>query len=69
MAFKKLNIISKIIKKQNGGILIIDYGYNNKKMFNTLQSVKKHKRNYFLENIYKSDITHMINFNYYKKKN
>ena len=68
LAFKKLNIISKIVKKHNGGILIIDYGYNKKKMFNTLQSVKNHKRNNFLENTYKSDITHMINFHYYKKK-
>jgi len=68
LAFEKLKIISKIIKKQNGGILIIDYGYNKKKMFNTLQSVKNHRKNDFLENIYKSDITHMINFHYYKKK-
>tara|TARA_B100001245_G_scaffold110190_1_gene80560 strand:+ start:80 stop:1123 length:1044 start_codon:yes stop_codon:yes gene_type:complete len=68
LAFKKLNIVSKIVKKQNGGILIIDYGYNKKRMFNTLQSVKNHRRNNFLENIYKSDITHMINFHYYKKK-
>ena len=69
LAFKKLNIISKILKKNNGGILIIDYGYIAKKMFNTLQSVKNHKKNNFLENIYQSDITHMINFKYYKKKN
>ena len=68
LAFKKLNIISKIIRKNNGGILIVDYGYNKRKMFNTLQSVKNHKKNNFLENVYQSDITHMINFNYYKKK-
>ena len=68
LAFQKLNIISKIIKKQNGGILIIDYGYNTKKMYDTLQSVKNHKKNDLFENIYKSDITHMINFYFYKKK-
>ena len=68
LAFKILNIISKIVKKCNGGILIIDYGYDKKKMFNTLQSVKNHKKNNFFKNIYKSDITHMINFNYYKQK-
>ena len=68
LAVKKLGIISKIIKSQNGGILIIDYGYCKKKMFNTLQSIRKHKKNNFFENIYKSDITHMINFNYYKNK-
>ena len=68
LAFKMLDTISKIVGKYNGGILIIDYGYSKKKMFNTLQSVKKHKKINFFKNIYKSDITHMINFNYYKKK-
>jgi len=68
LAHKKLKTISKIIKKQNGGILIIDYGYNRKKMFNTMQSVKKHKKNNLLENVNNADITHMINFYYYKKK-
>ena len=68
LAFEKLKIISKIIKKQNGGMLIIDYGYNTKKMYDTLQSVKNHKKNNIFENVYKSDITHMINFYFYKKK-
>ena len=68
LAFKMLDTISKIVGKYNGGILIIDYGYSKKKMFNTLQSVKNHKKINFFKNIYKSDITHMINFNYYKKK-
>ena len=68
LAFKKLDSISKIIRKYNGGILIIDYGYNNKIMYNTLQSVKNHKKTNFFKKIYKSDITHLINFNYYKKK-
>ena len=68
LANKKLNKISKIIKKQNGGLLIIDYGYNDKKMHDTLQSVKNHKTNIFLENIYQADITHLINFNFLKKK-
>ena len=68
LANEKLSIISKIIKKYNGGLLIIDYGYNDKKMFDTLQSVKKHKKNIFLENIYKADITHLINFNFFKQK-
>ena len=68
LANEKLNTISKIIKKQNGGVLIIDYGYIDKKMFDTLQSIKNHKKNILLENIYKADITHLINFNFYKKK-
>ena len=68
LANEKLITISKIIKKNNGGLLIIDYGYNGKKMFDTLQSIKKHKKNNSLENIYKADITHLINFNFFKQK-
>ena len=68
LAIKKLEIISKNIKKNNGGLLIVDYGYKDKKMFDTLQSVKNHKKNILLENIYKADITHLINFDFYKKK-
>jgi len=68
LANEKLNTISKIIKKQNGGLLIIDYGYKDKKMFDTLQSVKNHKKNFLLENIYKSDITHLINFDFFIKR-
>ena len=67
LAFKKLSIISKIIKKQNGGILIIDYGYDNKKMFNTLQSVKNHKKINILNNISNSDITHLLNYKFIEK--
>ena len=37
-------------------------------MFDTLQSVRKHKKNNFLENIHKADITHLLNFNFYKQK-
>ena len=68
LANEKLNTISKIIKKQNGGLLIIDYGYKDKRMFDTLQSVKNHKKNFLLENIYKSDITHLINFDFFIKR-
>jgi len=68
LANEKLSIITKIIKKNNGGLLIIDYGYNSKKMFNTLQSIRKHKKNNLLENIYKADITHLINFKFFKQK-
>ena len=63
-----LGSISKTINKNNGGILIIDYGYKSKKMFNTLQSIKSHKKNNPLENIYKADITHLINFSFLEKK-
>ena len=57
-----LREISKIIKKETGGILIIDYGYFENKMKNTLQAIYKHKYSNILENIGNSDITHNINF-------
>ena len=68
LAFKKLELISGIIKRNDGGILIIDYGYNSKKMFDTLQGMRAHKKNNVLENFYQTDITHNLNFYYYKKK-
>ncbi len=62
-----LKKITKIIKKNSGGLLIIDYGYIEKKMKNTLKSISNHKHNNVLENIGKSDITHNINFCLFKK--
>ena len=67
-SIEKISEISKIIKKNNGGALIIDYGYLGKKMLDTVQSVKNHKKTDILKNIYKSDITHLLNFSFYKKK-
>ena len=57
-----LKNIFKIIKKNTGGILIIDYGFTDGKMKNTLQSVSNHKFANILENIGNVDITHKINF-------
>ena len=62
-----LKEISRIIKKNSGGLLIIDYGDNNKKMRNTLKGVSKHKFANILEDIGNTDITHNINFNLFKK--
>ena len=61
-----LKDISKIIKKNSGGLLLIDYGYTEKKMKNTLQAISNHKFANILENIGKADITHNINFNLFK---
>ena len=66
-SFEYLKNICDIIKKNNGGILIIDYGYLNSKMHETLQAVNKHKYSNVLENIGQSDITYNINFNIFKK--
>ena len=65
--FKYLKIICNIIQKNNGGILIIDYGYLNSKMYETLQAVNNHKYSNVLENIGRSDITHNISFNLLQK--
>ena len=64
--FKELEIICKKIKKLNGGVLFIDYGYKTKNNINTLQSVVKHKYNDIKENIGNADITSLVNFNLYK---
>ena len=62
-----LKKITKIVKKNSGGILIIDYGYIEKSMRNTIKSISNHKHSNVLENIGKSDITHNINFYLFKK--
>tara|TARA_B100001939_G_C16877014_1_gene589090 strand:- start:150 stop:1196 length:1047 start_codon:yes stop_codon:yes gene_type:complete len=65
--FDYLKNISNIIKKNTGGLLIIDYGYLEKKMKNTLQAVSNHKFANILDNIGEVDITHNINFELFKK--
>jgi cyclopropane-fatty-acyl-phospholipid synthase len=62
-----LKDICKIIKRNTGGLLLIDYGYTNGKMKNTLQAISNHKFANILENIGDVDITHNINFNLFKK--
>jgi len=67
LCFEYLKKISKQFKNENGGLLIIDYGYLNKKMRNTIQAVKKHKKTNILEAFGKSDITYNINFKLIEK--
>ena len=62
-----LKEISKIIKKNTGGLLVIDYGYTDKKMKNTLQAVSNHKFANILSKVGKVDITHNISFELFKK--
>jgi NADH dehydrogenase [ubiquinone] 1 alpha subcomplex assembly factor 7 len=66
-AFKYLKSICEVIQSNDGGILIIDYGYLNSKMHETLQAVNNHKYSNVLENIGDSDITYNINFNLFQK--
>ena len=67
LGLKYLKDIFGLIKKNNGGLLIIDYGYFDEKMQDTLQAIHKQKYSKVLENIYKSDITYNINYYFIKK--
>ena len=67
ISFEYLKNICKIINKNNGGILIIDYGYLDSKMHETLQAVNNHKYSNVLKDIGDSDITYNINFNLFEK--
>ena len=60
--FKEIKKIIKKISKIKGCLLMIDYGYLNPKNQNTLQSVLAHKKNNFLLNLGKADITSHVNF-------
>ena len=68
----ELDIIINTIKKLNGGLLLIDYGFSKQQNKSTLQSVKNHKQNMIFENVGDADITSLVNFNllnnYLKKK-
>ena len=48
-------------------MLIVDYGYSDSKMHETLQAVNNHKYSNILENIGNSDITYNINFHSFEK--
>ena len=66
-AFRYLNIICNIVQKNDGGMLIVDYGYSDNKIQNTLQAINNHKYSSVLENIGKSDITYNINFKLFER--
>ena len=65
--FKYLRTICDLVQKNDGGMLIIDYGYADNKMHETLQAVNNHKYSNILENIGDSDITYNINFHSFEK--
>jgi NADH dehydrogenase [ubiquinone] 1 alpha subcomplex assembly factor 7 len=62
----ELNLIINVIKKLNGGLLLIDYGFLKQQNKNTLQSVKNHKKNMIFENVGGADITSLVDFNLLK---
>ena len=63
LALKYLKIITNKIDNNDGGILIIDYGYLEKEMKNTIQAVSKHKYTNILNSFRNSDITYNLSFN------
>ncbi len=64
---KILKKIAQKIKKLQGGILLIDYGYRRPQGNDTLQSLKSHKKNIYYKNIGKADITSLVNFKLLKQ--
>ena len=62
LSFEYLKKISNHIKNQNGGLLIIDYGYSEKSMIDSLQAIKRHKSTSVLKDYGNIDITYKINF-------
>ena len=62
----ELNLIINTIKKLNGGLFLIDYGFLKEEGKNTLQSIKNHKQNMIFNNVGNSDITSLVNFNLLK---
>ena len=67
LMIKYLKSICKKIKSSTGGILLIDYGTSNKKMYDSLQGIKNHKKVNIFDDYQNIDITHHINFNFIKQ--
>ena len=63
LTLRYLKDITNKISLNNGGILIIDYGYLDKEMKNTIQAVSKHKYTNILNSFRNSDITYNLSFN------
>ena len=75
LGLSELDKMVKKINEQNGGILLIDYGYLNTSNRSTLQTVMKNKKinmNSLFKNLGRADITALVNFSllkeYFKKK-
>ncbi len=67
LGIKYFKEIIKIINNHQGGLLIIDYGYYDRKFKNTLKAIYNKKHSNFLDNIGKSDITYNINYYLFDK--
>ena len=67
LALEYLKSISKKINNQKGALLIIDYGYLENSMKDTLMAVKKHKITNPFKEFSNSDITYNLNYKLLKK--
>jgi len=59
---KYFDSICKIIKKNKGIFVTIDYGYKDPPNYLTLQTIYNHKKTHLFENIGNQDITAHVNF-------
>ena len=62
LGFRELEVMVRKIKKFDGGLLLIDYGFLKQENISTLQSIKSHKKNRIFNNIGNADITSLVNF-------
>ena len=67
IALKYLKKISKKINDKKGALLIIDYGYLEDSMKDTLMTIKKHKISELFKEFENYDITYKLNFKLLKK--
>jgi len=67
MAFEYLKNISKKINNKKGALLIIDYGYLEDSMKDTLIAIRKHRISELFKEFGNSDITYKLNFKLLKK--
>jgi NADH dehydrogenase [ubiquinone] 1 alpha subcomplex assembly factor 7 len=67
LSSKYLKDITDKIKLNDGGVLIIDYGYIEKEMKDTLHAISNHKYINVLKNFGNSDITYNLSFHLISK--
>ena len=67
LALKYLKNISKKINNKKGALLIIDYGYLQDSMKDTLMAIRKHEISDLFKEHGNSDITYKLNFKLLKK--
>ena len=67
LAIEYLKNISKKISDKKGALLIIDYGYLEDSMKDTLMAIKKHAISNLFKEFKNSDITYKLNFKLLKK--